>query len=66
MCDQIGPQNREVMSLEKLALKQANAQGWKKQATQVPWCSDRCENGLNKPEGLQTQVYKLLLGGGGK
>ena len=36
MCDQIGPQDREVMSLEKLALKQEYAWGWKKQELEFP------------------------------
>ena len=56
MCNQIGPQNNEVMCIEKLAL---NSQGLrvKRNGTQVLRCSDRCRKGLNKSECLHMQVH---------
>ena len=44
----MGPQSKEVMSLEKPALKQSKMV--ERKVTQVPGCSDRQRKGQNKSE----------------
>ena len=60
MCDQIGPQNKPVMSLEKLALD-IQALRVARKATQILRCSNRCRKGINKSECLCIKFFWGLL-----